>query len=259
MKRIWLILAERGMEMPVAKRWSVLMTMLGAVLAMLAMSASAALAAPQFWTQQGAGRELLRSVSSTPKNQPAAIEFNNNGPVEMLILATTKTKAIKEEFEVLCNEFEYGTAVVTNNPEGIGGENELRLPWGVAEGDECEPNGGGGAVPVYFDTNAAGVVPATITFSGVYPAIKAKLHKLKMSIDVGGVYCTATFENTEGEVIDSTGPFVEEEPPNTAIQFNGAPFSGTCEGKPVIKFKGFLYANVFVETTSTLTDTVWIE
>jgi len=232
----------------------------GVLVALLAMAPVSASAAPEFWSEAGPGRELLRSVSSVPsKDQPASIEFNNSGEVSFLVHTIGKTKEFKEEFVVLCNEFEYGTTVVTNNPEGIGGENKLALPWGVAETDSCQEGAGGPPVPVYFDTTAAGVVPATITFSGVFPAIKATLHKLKLSMQVGKVFCTSTFENTSGEVVDVREGFVEETTPNTNIQFIRAPFTGTCEGKPLIKFSGLLTANLFVETMSTTTDTVWIE
>ena len=241
------------------KRLSLSVLAVGAIVAVFAMVASSASAAPRFFEAKGGAP--LRSVSTLPsKNQPASIEFNNNGPVQFVVHVISKTKEFKEEFVVLCNEFEYGTTVVTNTLEGLEGENKLALPWGVAETDSClEGSAGGPTVPVYFDTGATGVVPATITFAGVLPAITAKVHKLKLSMEVAKRFCTATFENTPGEVIDSSGPFNEETTPNTAIQFNGAPFTGICEGKPTLKFTGKLFANLFVETMSTTTDTVWIE
>ena len=91
---------------------------------------------------------------------------------------------------------------------------------------------------------------------------QATLRKLKMSFNFGGTFCTAIFENDIGTVVDSKGPFssmTEEGPPNTSIEFTNAPFKGTCEGKPTRKFTGEFSAKFFVETMSTLTDTVWIE
>jgi hypothetical protein len=215
---------------------------------------SAASAAPMFFDQKGG--VPLRSVATLPsKNQPAAIQFDTvEGPTYVLNLSSGETVTIG------CHEVEYGTTVVTNTPEGVLGENKLALPFGVAEGDECTGGTTGGPVPTYFDTTAAGVVPATITFSGVLPAITATLHKLKMSFEISpGVFCTATFEGTPGEVVDVGGPFAEESFPNTFIRFIKAPFTGTCATKPVLKFTGEFDTFMVVETPSTATETVWIE
>jgi hypothetical protein len=233
------------------------------IVAAVSLSAAPASAAGPavFRTEQGGA--LLRSVSTLPSlRQPDAIEFNNEGPLSFVLrfipLKGEKEGAIKT---VVCTEFELGTTVVTNVLEGVE-ENRLAMPFGVAEGDNCQEIGGP-AVPTYFDTSAAGVVPATITFMKTTPEhALATVHKLKMSYNVGGKFCTAIFEGTKGTVVDSKGPFssmTEEGPPNTAIEFVNAPFNGSCEGKPVRKFNGELTAKFFVETMSTLTDTVWIE
>jgi hypothetical protein len=219
-----------------------------------AVMASAASAAPKFFDKEGG--VLLRSVSSLPsKDQPAAIEF---GTVEAASYVLNFSAA--ESLTIVCHEVEYGTTVLTNTLEGVEGENKLALPFAVAEGDECMGGAAGGLIPTYFDTTAAGALPATITFSGVLPAITAKLHKLKISFEITpGVFCTATFEGTPGEVVDVKGPFAEESMPNTFIHFSKAPFSGTCATKPIKKFTGELTTLMFVETPSTATDTVWIE
>jgi hypothetical protein len=217
-----------------------------------ALVVSAASAAPMFFNEKGG--IPLRSVATLPsKNQPAAIEF---GTVEGAKYRLNLAKGGK--IEIVCREVEYGTTVVTNSPEAVVTENKLALPFGVAEGDECSGSGAG-PVPTYFDTTAAGVVPATITFSGVLPAITAKLHKLKISFETSpGVFCTATFEGTPGEVVDVPGPFAEESFPNTFIHFGAVPFTGTCT-PPIEKFTGELSTMMFVESPSTATDTVWIE
>jgi len=220
------------------------------------LASASASAAPRFF--EGKGGPLLRSVSSLPsKNQPAAIEFSAVEGVTWTLKFLPETT--KEEIQVRCTELEVGTTVVTNAIETLENENKLAMPFGVAEGDDCF-SGPAGLVPTYFDTNAAGVVPATITFGGVLPAITAKLHKLKMSWEIKpGIFCTGTFENTPGEVIDVGGPFKEESFPNTFIQFKGAPFTGSCATKPIKKFNGEMTGALFVETPSTITDTVWIE
>lgn len=236
------------------------------VLAAGALSSTPALAAGPavFRTEQGGS--LLRSVTTLPsKHQPDAIEFNNEGSVAFTLrFPAVKTKGSKGEEivkSVVCTEIELGTTVVTNLEKEVE-ENKLAVPFGIAEGDGCDEVGGP-AVPTYFDTGATGVVPATITFMRTTPEhAQATVHKLKLSYEISGQFCTATFEGTKGTVVDSKGPFsslTEEEPPNTSIEFANAPFTGTCEGKTMTKFKGELTAKFFVETMSTLTDTVWIE
>jgi hypothetical protein len=221
--------------------------------------AASASAAPRFFEEKGG--PLLRSVATLPsKLQPSAIEFNAIEGVTWRFKFLPETT--KEELQVHCNEVEVGTTVVTNLIEEKENENKLAMPFGVAEGDECFGGNSGGFVPTFFDTNAAGAVPATITFGGVLPAITAKLHKLKMSFEpLPEEFCTATFENTPGEVVDVGGPFSEESFPNTFIAFRSAHFTGSCVpvGKPLKKFNGELTATLFVETPSTVTDTVWIE
>ena len=225
------------------------------------MAAQASALPALFRSEQGG--PLLRSVSTLPsKLQPDAIEFNNESEVTFT-LRFLPNKIEKEEVveAVVCTEFELGTAVVTNALEGVE-ENKLSLPWGIAEGENCTLEGGT-AVPTYFDTNASGVVPATITFLRTVPErAQATVHKLKLSYVIGKRFCTASFEGMQGTVVDSKGPFsslTEEGPPNTYIEFAKAPFKGLCEGKPARKFNGELSAKFFVETMSTLTDTVWIE
>jgi hypothetical protein len=239
--------------------------LLGVMSALLvgALSAAPTFAhVPQFWTDK-TETTLLRSVTSLPsKLQPDAMEFVNNGPIETTIrtIPTMKEKTV-EERTVACTEVELGTTVLVNNPEGGKTlENELAMPFGIAEGDSCAEPAGGPAIPTYFDTSAAGVVPARVTFSGgpKPTPIFATIHKLKLSENIGGFFCTLTLEGAKAEVNDSTGPFTEEAPPNLNLQFTRAPLTGSCEGKIVRKLKGEFTANFYLETMSTLTDTAWI-
>lgn len=244
----------------------ILTTGLLSVLAAGALSAPAIAAGPAVFRSEQAGA-LLRSVSTLPsKHQPDAIEFENEGNVSFTLkFLPQKGKGGKEGEEIIktvvCTEFELGTTVLTNLVEGVQ-ENKLALPFGIAEGSDCAEVGGP-AVPTYFDTNASGVVTATISFMATTPEhAQATVHKLRLSYQIGGKFCTAKFEGMKGTVVDSKGPFgalTEEGPPNTYIDFVNAPFLGSCEGKPTSKFKGELNARFFVETMSTLTDTVWIE
>jgi hypothetical protein len=233
------------------------------VLGVGALSAAPALAhTPQFWTDKTETLKL-RSVTSTPsKLQPDALEFSNNGPLETVIKTIATKKEGSEEKTVLCTEVEFGTTVVVNSPEGEKNhEDELAMPFGIAEGDACEEGKSGAAVPTYFDTTAVGVVPATVTFSGgpEPTAIIATVHKLKLSENIGSAFCTLSLEGAKGEVHNSSGPFVEESTPNLNVQFTKAALSGSCvEGPITRKFTGTFTANYFLETMSTLTDTAWI-
>jgi hypothetical protein len=227
-----------------------------------ALSAAPALAhTPQFWTDKSETVKL-RSVTSTPsKLQPDALEFVNNGPIETTIRINPTKKEVFEEKTVACTEVELGTTVLVNNPEGGKSlENELAMPFGIAEGDACNEGKTGAAIPTYFDTSATGAVQAIISFSGgpKPTPIIATIHKLKLSEEIGGVFCTLALEGAKAEVNDWAGPFTEESPANLNLQFTKAPLSGTCEGKPVKKFTGEFTANFFLETMSTLTDTAWI-
>jgi hypothetical protein len=181
-------------------------------------------------------------------------------------LAPLQFDAIPETFTAaFVHLIDQGTKVprvVSNTPEGEKTtlENKLALPFGIAEGNSCT-EGPIGAVPTYFDTTAAGVVPATITFKGgPGPPIFATIHKLKLSMSIAGKFCTVPFEGTQGEVVNLKGFPGEERAPNLELVFTGAPGTSfaTCEGTTTT-YKVFLTAHYLLETMSTLTDTVWIE
>jgi len=214
--------------------------------ALSAASASAA-AFPQFWTDS-TKTTLLRSVTAVPKNQPDALEWVNNGPVEFVLTPSTK------EAPVLCNEVEFGTTVLVNSGEL---ETKLALPFGVAEGDDCIQDMPGGVieVPTYFDTGANGVVPASITFTGAKPPFIATLHKLKFSLNKSRTFCTVSLEGAKGTVENVVEGFVEESPPNLNMTFPGVPTSVICG---TTKLKGIFAANFFLETMSTTTDTAFL-
>jgi hypothetical protein len=197
---------------------------------------------PQFWTD-ATKTTLLRSVTALPKNQPDAMEFGNEGPVAFLI---------RNEPPIECNEVEFGTTVLVNTGAL---ESKLALPFGVAEGDNCHQPFSGGLIPVptYFDTTAAGVVPATITVTG--PPLAATLHKLAFSHNIKGAFCTTNLEGAKGEIKNVEAGFVEESPPNLSLIFEAVPMAVTC-GKA--KTAGVFFAHFFLETMSTLTDTAFV-
>ena len=105
-----------------------------------ALSAAPALAhTPQFYNEEAVGtRVLLRSVATVPpktKLQPDAMEFINNGNLEVVLKPTTGGSEGTKT--VLCTEVEFGTTVVVNTPEGEKTtlENKLAMPFGIAEGN----------------------------------------------------------------------------------------------------------------------------
>ncbi len=213
--------------------------------------AGPAVATPRLWTDKSE-TTLLRSVKTPPRNQPDALEFANNGSVAFLLTRSGAQKTI------LCNEVEFGTTVLANNELNSKGvaETKLAMPFGVAEGDNCTTQNSAGsleAVPTYFDTTVAGVVPVTITITGGPPFI-ATVHKLKFSQNIEGTFCTETLEGIKGEVTNGAEPFVEEMPPNLSVGVKGV---GTvvCPGS---KGKVELTARFFLETMSTTTDTAFI-
>jgi hypothetical protein len=219
------------------------------VLAAGALAAGAAYGSPRLWTDSSETK-LLRSVKAIPTNQPDALEFVNEGPVGFLLFAKGFVRTIT------CGELEYGTTVVANDElVKTEVETKLALPFGVAEGDECTTVNSAGlpeSVPIYFDTNAAGAVPGNITLSG--PAFEATLHKLRLSENVEGQFCTANLEGAKGPVSNATSGFVEESPPNLSVAINA--IVPTVCGKEKVKEE--IKGRFFVETMSTATDTVFI-
>jgi hypothetical protein len=219
----------------------VLISML--VLGGLVAASAAAAPFPIFWTDK-TETELLRSVTATPQNQPDALEFVNNPPMEI----TWGKQPI-----IFCHEVEFGTTVVVN---GGAIETKLALPFGVAEGDECLQSTEEGLIMVrtYFDTTAKGVVPATITITGGPPFV-ATIHKLKLSQNKAGLFCTVNLNGVKGEFFNSPGPFVEEGPPNLTLTVPPTPVKITGTGCPGT---GVFQATFYLETMSTITDTAWI-
>jgi hypothetical protein len=219
------------------------------VLVLGALSAAPAFAkAPHLYTDHFE-KTLLRSVTSTPKNQPDALEWANNGPMIFTFETATGEPPIE------CSEVELGTTVVANgvNAKGVE-ETKLAMPFGIAEGDDCIQNFPAAPlqVPTYFDTTAAGVVPAVVTITGGPPFV-AKITKLKLSVNKAGAFCTIGVEPA-GELINVAEGFVEESPPNLNVTLAGKT-GVACPGK---KFSGTFVANFFLETMSTTTDTAWV-
>jgi hypothetical protein len=215
-----------------------------------AVYAAPAAASPTLWTNSEQ-KVPLRSVTSVPKNQPDALEFSNEGPVEFKLMRKGFIKPIT------CSEVEFGTTVVGNNSlVGSVVQTLLAMPFGVAEGDDCNTVNSAGfpeAVPTYFDTNAKGLGLATITLTGTGPFF-ATIKKLKLSQEVEGAFCTVTVENVTGEITNVTAGFVEESPPNLNMSLN-AIVPVVC---PKEKVKTEIAARFFLETMSTTTDTAFI-
>jgi hypothetical protein len=219
------------------------------VLAAGALFAASAAAAPRLWTDSSQ-KTLLRSVLTPPKNQPDALEFDNEGSVVGVI------KVMGTEVPITCTEVELGTTVVANNDPSKANkeilETKLAMPFGIAEGDNCQTPSGM-PVPTYFDTNAAGSVNANITITGGPPFI-ATVHKLKLSQNVGGTFCTDSLEGIKGEMKNATEGFVEEAPPNLNVALAG-PITVKCGTS---SSHGTFSGKFFLETMSTTTDTAFI-
>jgi hypothetical protein len=225
-------------------------SLVGALLVLVlgALAAAPAFAkAPHLFTNV-TEKTLLRSVISTPRNQPDALEWAAERPMMFTFAGTM-------EGPVECNEVELGTTVVANgvNAKGVE-ETKLALPFGVAEGDDCMQSIPGALieVPTYFDTGATGVVPATITITGGPPFI-ATVHKLKFSLNKAGTFCTVATEPS-GELVNQPEGFVEESPPNLHVTLAGKT-AVTCGMK---KLEGTFVGLFFLETMSTTTDTAWV-
>ena len=218
-------------------------------LACVAFAASATAAAfPQLWTDS-TKTVPLRSVATTPANQPDALELNG----QMSFPSGLRPAG---EPLVRCNEVELGTTVVVNTGAV---ETKLARPFGVAEGDNCRREREGSPVgpvtPTYFDTTAGGSVPASITIPAGGPPFNVVIHKLRLSFDREGVFCRVTLEGVPGALENATEGFVEEAPPNLSMIFNGPPVSTVCgKAKEVGPFGGIF----FLETMSTTTDTAFV-
>jgi hypothetical protein len=210
-----------------------------------ALSVTAASAVPQpVLSTDSTELTPLRSVTSLPKNQPDALEFV--GQMRSNLAGTVG---------INCTEVEIGTTVVGNNSlvKSVV-ETNLAVPFGVAEGDECTNAASGSAVPTYFDTSAAGAVPANIVITGGGPFI-AELQQLKLSQNREKGFCTLILSGVKGEIVNPLGGLVEESPPNLEAKFGSSGIPVVC-GKS--KFSEIFSANFTLETPSTTTDTAWI-
>jgi hypothetical protein len=204
---------------------------------------------------------LLRDVTSTPTNQPDALEFVNNGEVKL-----EATIAAKKE-TIVCTEIEFGGTVLDNNLKEEKEAVTLAVPFGVAEGDNCKV--GAANVPTYFDTLATGAVgnqatgkvaSITIADSGAGSKIIATVHNLKFSQNIPGIgFCTSNVDGKAGEVTNVTAGFVEEAAPNLNVQFTKAEVPIESSGGVGCPTKGELTGNFFLETPSTQTDTAFFK
>jgi alpha-tubulin suppressor-like RCC1 family protein len=197
---------------------------------------------PQLWTSSSE-TTALRSVTSTPIDQPDALEFVNSGP---MVIELSNKRAPHA-----C-EVEFGVTVLVNNGTA---QTKLALPFGIAEGNSCKE--GEEIAPTYFDTRANGSVPATITIGGAGPTYTATVHRLKLSQNIGGTFCTETVNNVTGTLTNVTAGFVDEAPPNLTLQITHAPIKISCPASE-LKVTATLTASFFLETPSTATNTAFV-
>jgi hypothetical protein len=209
----------------------------------------------RFWTDK-TETTLLRDVKSTPnENQPDAGEFVNNGNIVL------KTSGGLVNPTITCKEIEFGGAVISNT-EALA---KLAVASGVAEGDECTDENNN-KVRTLFDTLASGAVGnaangnvASVTVTGETTPWTATVNDLRWSFNdtaIGSaIWCTGDANGITGTVTNSAGPFTEEKEPNLKAEFNAAAVTVTGTGCPT---KGSVTGTFFLETPSTLTDTVWV-
>jgi hypothetical protein len=233
------------------------------VVCMFAFTASAAFADEDDQLLDKAGGTGLRDVTAGPKNQPDALEFVNNGNVELGGIAGL-------ESPIVCKEAEFGTTVLRAKATATLPV-EVALPFGVAEGDECTSKAGGLTikVPTYFDTLASGaignaangkVAAATIADTGPDTAAAVTLHNLKFSQNIGGKFCVANLDGIVGHAANVTEGLVEEKPPNLNMHVTEVKVPiASGEGSTGCPTEGKLTANFFLETPSTTTDTAFFE
>jgi hypothetical protein len=192
---------------------------------------------------------LVRDVNKAPTNAPDAFEFVNNGNVELVTKVGTIT----------CTEIEFGTTVLkAENPIN------LAVPFGVAEGDEC--NTGGANVPTYFNTLATGPVGnsangnvAKVSVTEVGGVKTATISDLKFTQKLPVIgFCTGNLNGLTGTVANGVGALVEEKTPNANVQFTKIKVSVTSSGGVGCPTEGELTANFFLETPSTTTDTAFV-
>jgi len=220
------------------------------VVCMFALTASSALGVT---LREKAAGKILREVGTVPKDQPDALEFNNNGNVVLVTNAP---------LTITCEEIELGTTVVKNP----GAPLVLAVPFGVAEGDQCTAPGVGNVL-TYFDTTAEGAVGnaavnkvATVGIEKVGAVFIAKVHNLKFSQSIAGKFCVGNVDEKLGEVKNRVGAIVEEKPPNLNVQFTETVIPITNgEGTTGCPTEAKLTANFFLETMSGEFDEAFVE
>jgi len=254
------------------KKFLVGLISVAAVGALSAAQASAEVY-PQLWTDS-TKTTPLRGVKITctksekekeesrckSSNQPDSLEFVNNGNVEF----KSGTEAKPEGPSIICSEVELGTTVLANNGKAA---LLLALPWGVAEGDDCNLAEPPMPVPVYFDTLPTGNVgynplcgAAKISVTnGIFGSgpvyYTAEIKCLKLSLKIAGNFCTANLNGIKGTWENWAGILTEESPQNLNVGFANEVFPITGAGCPAF---GTLNANFFLETPSTVTDTAFV-
>ena len=149
-----------------------------AVLSVGSLSAAPAFAnSPKLWTDSSK-TTLLRSVTTTPLNQPDSLEMVNSGTLTFAgTIAPVPVECTEAEFVNHPVAKNLGTTIIEKGTKLIEKEEtRLALPWGVFEGDNCNGVGTQLHVPVYFDTNTKGVGAAYITIGGVGPTYRFIVH-----------------------------------------------------------------------------------
>jgi hypothetical protein len=214
---------------------------------LFAFMATSAFAADELLTTENGGTRL-RELTTTPAGSPDSLEFVNSGSLAWKLSELSNT----------CTEIELGAFVKTNP---VGGNPELALPWGVAEGDNCTF-----AVlfgPVTADAAHPGALQTSMVIKDDEPRpnpIHAEVTKFEMAwlgMPFGTcIYGVKEAEKLVGNVTTTGGPYGEEgAAPNLTVSFSGKTMKKQAGSGEACPAEIELTKAVFVlETPSTNTD-----
>jgi hypothetical protein len=219
--------------------------------------AAPAFAGPRLWNESSVSTRMpLRDLLTEPIHQPDDLEFNGH---LRITLGDQKENPGNEPAE--CREVELGTTVRSNTSGNL----QLKLPWGVAEGDECRRQPSEALVPTYFDTSATGIGTGSMAISEVPAGSKmyvAKITNLLLSQKYPNEWCTINLATSAGIVENVLSEISEEGAPNLEVKFFIPAASQTCTPNGTIerhKFVGPVQGDFVLETMSTATDTAFVE
>jgi len=220
------------------------------VVCVFAFTAASALAVEddQLFTTNAGGGTALRELTTAPAGFPESAEFVNSGEVVL------KASVVENK----CTEIAFGTFVTKNKLEE---DPVLSLPYGVAEGDNCNFSTYFGVVSA--DAAHPGSLEASVTVKDEEPEpnpVRAYVKNLQFALlgTAAGtcVYGVSGAEELVGNVTSPNGAYGEEgAAPNLTVSFSGKKVKKQALSGGLCPAEGELATAVFVlETPSTTTD-----